>query len=172
MIKRLSLLTFVLLCASLFSPVFSREKEIRVIPAEGIGPCRIGGSFFDLKKSFGDPSFSKTLSNGDILAKYSEPGLIIQFQGYTGEIHFIGVEKRACGDSVYRTVSNIEIGASKASVESALGTPDQTVPVVSKDVYPISETLAIYIDKGISFHYDSAGAVVVIIVFSPAVFGH
>lgn len=158
-----ALAIFALLAAS---PAPAAE-QILITPAEGIGPCKIGNSFFGMRK----PEFSKRLQNGDVIAKYPSHGLIVQYQGYSGEIHFVGVDKASCGKTAYATTDGLRVGMPKSSVESIYGEPDQIVDVTSKDVYPASDKLAIYAKKGISFHYDESGKVVVIIVFSPAIFG-
>lgn len=153
-------------------PVFaSQPRAIIIEPADGVGICRVGESYFRLKEKFKEPSSTKQLNNGDIIAKYSKPGIIIQYQGYTGEIHFVGIEKKMLGSSEYRTAEGLAVGMAKSKVESVFGNPEQLVDVTSKDVYPNSEKLAIYTKKGISFQYDSSERITVIIVFSPAVFG-
>jgi len=56
-------------------------------------------------------------------------------------------------------------------VEALYSKPGQVVPITSRDFYPRSQEMALYVNKGIAFHYDSSGNVVVIIVFDPRLYG-
>lgn len=167
------ILSFVLFFVFFMSiAVFSSEqKYVKVVPAKSVGPLTIGDSFFKYQNTFGNPDFRKELQNGDVIAKYNSHGLIIQYQGYTGEMHYVGVMSNKIGKLDCHTAKGIHVGMDKRQIEGMLGVPEKVIQVTSKDVYPDSDKLAIYPKKGISFHYDIYGKSVIMFVFSPAMFG-
>lgn len=171
--KVFKILSFVLVFVFFMSiSVFSsEEKYVKVVPAKSVGPLTIGDSFFKYQNTFGNPDFRKELQNGDVIVKYVNHGLIIQYQGYTGEMHYVGVLKDKIGKLDCHTAKGIYVGMDKKQIEGLLGLPEKVIQVTSKDVYPDSDKLAIYPKKGISFHYDMYGKSVVMFVFSPAMFG-
>ncbi len=171
--KIVKILSFVFIFVFFMSiAVFSEEqKYVKVVPAKSVGPLTIGDSFLKYQKTFGNPDFRKELQNGDVIAKYNSHGLIIQYQGYTGEMHYIGVMRDKIGKLDCRTAKGIYVGMDKKQIEGMLGLPEKVIPVTSKDVYPDSDKLAIYPKKGISFHYDMYGKSLIMFVFSPAIFG-
>ena len=172
MMTMMSRIKVVSLCCGLLITLFalclaSNVQEIK--PSKGIGAYSLDAKINDLKV-IAAPSFKKDLPNGDVILKYDKLGLLVQYRNADGAIQFIGISKHQDDDREYSTQDGIHVGMSRERVEKVMGLPSAIVPVTSKDVYPDSKELAIYKDQGISFHYNSIGDVVWIMVFKPSLF--
>jgi hypothetical protein len=156
------LVVFLLL---LIHPLFGAGQAGLILPAQSLGTISIGQDFMEVQKALGEPRMSKPVQNGT-LVKFEKQGIIVQYSTATNKVQFAGIDAGA-----YKTKEGLTIGSKKSQVEAQYSTPVKMIPITSKDFYPRSQEAALYISRGIAFHYDAAGTVVVIIVFDPALFG-
>lgn len=153
------------------APVRSQpEKVYKITPARSIGQFAVGQDIEKVEKIFGKPDFIKTLAKGT-LVKFDTPGMIVQYDTFSGEILFLGVSKAQYRGHRFVTGDGLCVGETKTSVERLYGKPDSMVDVTTRDAYPDSDKMAIYAGRGISFHYDKEGRILIIMVFPPSIFG-
>lgn len=163
------ILILLIITASLIS--FAADKAWMFVPASRFGSFSIGQDYEGIEQALGKPDTVKEVQDA-FLVKFETRGIIVQYHNFSQKVHFIGACTRGYKDISYRTEEGISIGSTKAQVEQHYSTPTKLIPISTKDFYPRSEQLALYADKGIAFHYDAKGQVVVILVFDPVLFGY
>ncbi len=146
--------------------------EVWIIePGRSFGAISIGDDFSKVQKILGNPDKKKDVQNG-LLMKYEKTGIVVQVNGANNKVQFIGTTQ-ASGDSrIYKTKDGLAVGKERATVEKIYGAASSVIPSRSKDFYPQSQEVALYVSKGIAFHYDANNKVVVILVFDPSIFSH
>lgn len=165
------LLQFIFIFLILFAPL-SAKNVANVLPSVGIESVKIGDLACDAKPMQVQPQITKNLQNGKVIVKFAN-GYLMQYDTLTQRISFVAISSKLSPYTgvKYVTPEGISIGDSRSKVEKVMGKPTKLVPITSQDLYPTSKVLALYIAKGISFHYDANNSVVWIFVFQPSVFG-
>jgi len=138
-------------------------------PGRSFGAISVGSSLSDLQKMLGEPDRKKEVQNG-VLMKYDKPGIIVQVGSMTNAVQFVGTDRAANDSHVYKTKDGLAVGKSRAEVEKIYGPPASVIPCKSRDFYPLSEQVVLYVSKGIAFHYDAKGAISVILIFDSSIF--
>lgn len=140
-------------------------------PGQSFGSISIGDDFTEVQKIFGKPDKKKEVQNG-LLMKYDKAGIVVQLNGATGKVQFIGATVASSSSRIYKTKDGLAVGKTRASAEKIYGPPPSIIQSKSKDIYPDSQEVALYVSRGIAFHYDAGNKVVVILVFDPSIFSH
>lgn len=140
-------------------------------PGQSFGAISIGDDFSEVRKIVGDPDKKKEVQNG-LLMKYDKAGIVVQVNGATNKVQFIGATVASSSSRIYKTKDGLAVGKTRASVEKIYGPPPSIIQSKSKDIYPDSQEVALYVSRGIAFHYDAGNKVVVILVFDPSILSH
>lgn len=144
------------------------EQSLSIVPGKKMGHYPLNVTISSL--NLGKPSSVKVLPNGYVVEKYDGKGLVVQYSQSDKLVRFIGVSCLPLNSTLYETKEGIRNGMFKDEIDALAGPPVSIVQVVSKDLYPNSQIMAVYGSSGFSVHYDASGRAVLLIVFDPAVF--
>jgi|GEM_PF-2177436 len=150
--------------------VCAGPNEVWLIdPGQSFGAISIGDDFSEVRKILGNPDKKKEVQNG-LLMKYDKAGIVVQVNGATNRVQFIGATVTSSNSRIYKTKDGISVGKERAGVEKIYGAATSIIKSQSRDIYPDSQEVALYVSRGIAFHYDTGNKVVVILVFDPSIF--
>lgn len=152
--------------------VIASENVWSFVPARSFGTFHIGQDYAEIESTLGFKPDKVREVKDAYLVRFDSQGIIIQYNNFTNKVQFMGACKSGYKNISYMTTEGITVGSPKALVEKSYSTPTKMIPISNRDFYPKSEQLALYVEKGIAFHYDSNDCVVVILVFDPRLYGN